>query len=44
MKGFGKLVGPNKINVDLVDGGNTQLDSKNIIVAVGSEVMMPSFK
>lgn len=38
VKGWGKLSGPNSVAVTLVDGGNQVIESKNIILAVGSEV------
>ncbi|CAM9767151.1 unnamed protein product [Heterosigma akashiwo] len=39
VKGFGKLTGPNSINVDLVDGGGSQgVEATNIMMASGSEV------
>lgn len=37
IKGFGKLEGPNTVNVALNEGGNKQINSKNILLAVGSE-------
>lgn len=38
VKGWGKLSGPNSVSVALNDGGTKILDTKNIILAVGSEV------
>jgi len=38
VKGFGKLTGPNSINVDLVDGGSQGVEATNIMMASGSEV------
>lgn len=38
IKGFGKLGGPNTVNVDLTEGGMQSLETKNIIIATGSEV------
>eukprot|EP01038_Epipyxis_sp_PR26KG_P010702 gene10702-14370_t len=38
IKGFGKLSGPQSISVDLLGGGTQVVESKNIILAVGSEV------
>lgn len=38
IKGWGKLSGPNQVSVTLNAGGNQVVDSKNIILAVGSEV------
>jgi dihydrolipoamide dehydrogenase len=37
VKGWGKLGGPNTVNVTLNDGGNQVLETKNILLAVGSE-------
>ncbi len=37
IKGWGKLAGPNSINVTLNAGGNQVVEAKNIILAVGSE-------
>lgn len=37
IKGWGKLAGANKVSVTLNAGGNQVLESKNIILAVGSE-------
>lgn len=37
-KGKGSITGPNAVGVTLNDGGNTSLDTKNIILATGSEV------
>jgi dihydrolipoamide dehydrogenase len=37
-KGKGKLSGPNGVSVALNDGGSESLDTKNIIIATGSEV------
>lgn len=37
IKGWGKLTGPNSVSVDLNGGGSQTLQSKNIILAVGSE-------
>lgn len=37
IKGFGKLAGPNSINVALNEGGNKTIEAKNIVLAVGSE-------
>jgi dihydrolipoamide dehydrogenase len=36
ISGFGKLLGPNKVGVKGADGKTTELDAKNIILAVGS--------
>lgn len=38
VKGFGKLAGPNTVDVALSAGGSQKIEAKNIIVAVGSEV------
>lgn len=38
VKGFGKLGGPNTVNVDLTEGGKQSLETKNILLATGSEV------
>lgn len=38
MKGFGKLDGPHTVSVDLTEGGKQTLETKNILVATGSEV------
>lgn len=37
-KGKGSLAGPNSVAVDLLEGGSESLDTKNIIIATGSEV------
>lgn len=37
-KGKGKISGPTGINVDLNDGGSESLETKNILIATGSEV------
>ena len=37
-QGWGKLVGPNEVSVDLVEGGTATLKAKNIMIATGSEV------
>lgn len=38
IKGKGKLASPNSVHVDLLDGTTTSLDTKNIVIATGSEV------
>mmetsp|Transcript_26108 Transcript_26108/g.77443 ORF Transcript_26108/g.77443 Transcript_26108/m.77443 type:complete len:288 (-) Transcript_26108:1287-2150(-) len=38
VKGWGKIVGPNKVEVALSAGGSQTIDTKNIIIATGSEV------
>lgn len=37
-KGKGKVAGPNSVGVELNDGGSESLDTKNILLATGSEV------
>lgn len=37
-KGKGKISGPNAVSVALNDGGSESLDTKNILIATGSEV------
>lgn len=39
VKGWGKFIGTNEVSVELIDGGNTTVKAKNIIIAAGSEVM-----
>lgn len=38
IKGAGSFASPTQINVKLNDGGETQVEAKNIIIATGSEV------
>ncbi|KAL9240763.1 hypothetical protein vseg_014946 [Gypsophila vaccaria] len=38
VKGYGKFVSPSEVSVDTVDGGNTIVKGKHIIVATGSDV------
>jgi dihydrolipoamide dehydrogenase len=38
VKGYGKLAGPNSVNVAMNDGSSKAIEAKNIILAVGSEV------
>lgn len=38
VKGFGKITSPNGVGVALTEGGNQDLDTKNILIATGSEV------
>ena len=38
VKGFGKIVGGNQVSVALNEGGNSTIDTKNILIATGSEV------
>lgn len=43
VKGFGKIVGPNTVEVALSDGGKKTIQAKNIIIATGSDVASPPF-
>ncbi|GJY30682.1 dihydrolipoyl dehydrogenase, mitochondrial [Tanacetum coccineum] len=38
VKGHGKFVSPSEVSVDTIDGGNTVVKGKNIIIATGSDV------
>ncbi|TFK33477.1 dihydrolipoyl dehydrogenase [Crucibulum laeve] len=38
IKGAGSFVSPTKISVKLNDGGETEVDAKNVVIATGSEV------
>ncbi|CAI9119049.1 OLC1v1020710C1 [Oldenlandia corymbosa var. corymbosa] len=38
VKGYGKFVSPSEVSVDTIEGGNTVVKGKNIIVATGSDV------
>jgi dihydrolipoamide dehydrogenase len=38
IRGWGKLSAPNTVNVDLSEGGSQSVESKSIMLAVGSEV------
>ncbi|KAJ6768461.1 LEGHEMOGLOBIN REDUCTASE [Salix koriyanagi] len=38
VKGYGKLISPSEVSVDTIDGGNTVVKGKNIIIATGSDV------
>ena len=38
VKGWAKIVGPNQVEVALSGGGSKIIDTKNIIIATGSEV------
>ncbi|MQL94604.1 hypothetical protein Taro_027261 [Colocasia esculenta] len=38
VKGFGKFVSPSEVSVDTIEGGNTVVKGKNIIIATGSDV------
>eukprot|EP01125_Pyxidicula_operculata_P008057 TRINITY_DN2727_c0_g1_i2.p1 TRINITY_DN2727_c0_g1~~TRINITY_DN2727_c0_g1_i2.p1 ORF type:complete len:360 (+),score=104.19 TRINITY_DN2727_c0_g1_i2:57-1136(+) len=43
-KGHGKILGPNKVEVTRNDGTKVVLDTKNIVIATGSEpVVLPGF-
>ncbi|MCI4660578.1 MAG: dihydrolipoyl dehydrogenase [Neomegalonema sp.] len=37
VKGWGKIAGKGKVEVALLDGGNQTLETKNIVIATGSE-------
>lgn len=37
MKGFGKFLSKNEVEIDMVGGGKEQIKAKNIIIATGSE-------
>jgi dihydrolipoamide dehydrogenase len=39
VRGWGKVAGPNEVQVDLADGGTATVKTKNIIIATGSEVL-----
>lgn len=39
IKGEASFVAPNRLSVNLLDGGQMELEGKNIIIATGSEVM-----
>mmetsp|Transcript_6330 Transcript_6330/g.14000 ORF Transcript_6330/g.14000 Transcript_6330/m.14000 type:complete len:447 (-) Transcript_6330:232-1572(-) len=39
VKGHGTLTGPNSVKVGLLDGGEQEIATKNIMLATGSEVM-----
>jgi len=39
VKGFGKISSPNEVAVDLSEGGQKVLNTKNIIIATGSDVI-----
>lgn len=41
MKGKGKITGPNQVTVALNDGGQQVIQTKNIIIATGSDVAAP---
>jgi dihydrolipoamide dehydrogenase len=43
VKGYGKIVGPNTVEVALTDGGKKTLQAKNILIATGSDVAAPPF-
>lgn len=38
VKGWGKLKGPNEVDVALPDGGSATMKAKNIVIATGSDV------
>ncbi|EDP44498.1 hypothetical protein MGL_0980 [Malassezia globosa CBS 7966] len=38
IKGMASFASPTSVDVQLLDGGNTQVEAKNIIIATGSEV------
>lgn len=38
VKGFGKLTGANQVTADLTEGGTQVLNTKNVLIATGSEV------
>lgn len=38
VKGYGKFLSPSEISVDTVEGGNSVVKGKNIIIATGSDV------
>ncbi|KAH9922400.1 dihydrolipoyl dehydrogenase [Fomitopsis serialis] len=38
VKGSASFISPNKISVQLNDGGETEIDAKNVIIATGSDV------
>jgi dihydrolipoamide dehydrogenase len=38
IKGTASFISPSRLSVKLLDGGETQVDAKNIIIATGSEV------
>jgi dihydrolipoamide dehydrogenase len=35
VKGYGKFISPYEVSVDTIDGGNTVVKGKNIIIATG---------
>ncbi|KAF9653343.1 dihydrolipoyl dehydrogenase [Thelephora ganbajun] len=38
IKGTGSFITPTKIKVSLLDGGETEIETKNVVIATGSEV------
>ena len=38
IKGAGSFVSPNKLSVQLLEGGEAEVEAKNVIIATGSEV------
>jgi dihydrolipoamide dehydrogenase len=44
-KGYGKIAGPNSVHVDMMDGSKKVIETKNIIIAAGSEpIELPFLK
>jgi len=44
-KGLGRITGPNEVTVDLMEGGTEKIQTKNILIATGSEpVELPFLK
>ena len=44
-KGYGRIAGPNTVHVDMTDGSKKIIDTKNIIIAAGSEpIELPFLK
>ncbi|KAG6371246.1 hypothetical protein JVT61DRAFT_9872 [Boletus reticuloceps] len=41
IKGAGSFVSPTRIAVQLLEGGETEIEAKNFIIATGSEVHRP---
>lgn len=45
VKGMGKLTGPNTVEVALTEGGSKTIETKNVIIATGSDVAsLPNIK
>jgi dihydrolipoamide dehydrogenase len=38
VKGWGSFVNPNEVKVDLLEGGETTVRAKNVMIATGSDV------